>query len=153
MTRGSACAQGFCSCCATICRTATPACRRTSCAARPPVFWAWSRRLWLPRWPSCWKTTIYAPWNTGKKHGYTCLNICGRSFPVARHLRWLIKYPCAGGEHAEKTIAQHRSGAGHHLCAFAAGGNRSGAWRQCSGAHRRAGHRQDHGRKRHAGRV
>lgn len=44
-------------------------------------FWAWSRRLWLPRWPSCWKTTIYAPWNTGKKHGYTCLNICGRSFP------------------------------------------------------------------------
>ena len=52
---------------------------------------------------------------------------------VARHLRWLIKYPCAGGE--------HRSGAGHHLCAFAAGGNRSGAWRQCSGAHRRAGHR------------
>ena len=24
---------------------------------------------------------------------------------VARHLRWLIKYPCAGGEHAEKTIA------------------------------------------------
>ena len=25
---------------------------------------------------------------------------------VARHLRWLIKYPCAGGEHAEKTIAR-----------------------------------------------
>ena len=32
-------------------------------------FWAWSRRLWLPRWPSCWKTTIYAPWNTGKSMG------------------------------------------------------------------------------------
>ena len=25
---------------------------------------------------------------------------------MARHLRWLIKYPCAGGEHAEKTIAR-----------------------------------------------